>query len=936
MTSPRRALGALLALGVMAISAAPSFAADQFPGFNGSVQAVTPPDANGIRYLGGSFTAYRPVDSGPTAPFDPTTGQVSTAFPKLGAGTSDSTAASAVEPDGQGGFYVAGAFTDNLVHLLADGTRDTGFTPPAVGGIEDLALAGGRLYATGTFTTVGGVSAQGLARFNATTGAVDATYTPTISPTYTHVYKMLVAHDRIYVTGQFSGVAVCGQSYTRTRIMALNASDGCMSNWDSPSIGDQSYHFGQSLTASADTVYVGGLFGTATGGNAGAQATARRSAAAFSATTGELRAWDPGFTDTSTLIVALQWNTANSSVYVGGQTNTGGVLTERDGITGAATAWSAPAVSGQVKAFHLTGTTLFVGGSITQVGGTAKAGLASLSTTTGQLTADAPFVIASGNTVQVNDIAARSGLSPLVMPVGRISQAGGQARGRLAAITPAGELTSWNPNANGEVTALALDGDRVCVAGGFSTVGGQNSSWAAAVTTAGQVLPWTTGITNTGLEYAAGSIMRAGDHVYVGGPFSATAGATTLKGLVRYTTSNLALDTSFTPQPIFNFYGIDFPGGVHSMVADADRIYIAGNFTTVGGTTRTRLAAVSQSNGSLVTAFDPGTIGARVRSVALSNGTLFAGGDFTAVTPAGGTSTPRAQVAAFDAPSGALLPWAPVVQSGKPVRAIRRLGANVVLTGDFSQITSQSGGAALTRNCIAQVDATSGDVTNWATTVPQPSQYGACVYGVDATDAGMFAVGGYDTGARPYIASLQPDGTAFPGMSYPWPPAPEPTPDPTPDPGGGSAGGSGSVSPSAGSASTPGATQPGTAGMRRLSLRGPITMTRGGRATGGTIMTSFVAPGPGTVRQVASAGIGAATLARGTARRTMRVCTTTATVPRAGTATITCPLTAAARVALTRRALTATIVTTFTTADGTRAGATRTIRLPRTAAAVTG
>src|SRR5947208_15793988 len=60
----------------------------------------------------------------------------------------------------------------------------------------------------------------------------------------------------------------------------------------------------------------------------------------------------------------------------------------------------------------------------------------------------------------------------------------------------------------------------------------------------------------------------------------------------------------------------------------------------------------------------------RVYAITAANGTVYIGGSFTSVRPAGsgGTSTTRNGVAAFDEATGALLPWNPNVSGN--VRAI--------------------------------------------------------------------------------------------------------------------------------------------------------------------------------------------------------------------------------------------------------------------------
>jgi Domain of unknown function (DUF5122) beta-propeller len=125
----------------------------------------------------------------------------------------------------------------------------------------------------------------------------------------------------------------------------------------------------------------------------------------------------------------------------------------------------------------------------------------------------------------------------------------------------------------------------------------------------------------------------------------------------------------------------------------------------------------------------------RVQVITVANGTIYIGGEFTSVRPAGsgGTSTTRNHVAAFDEATGALLPWNPNVTGN--VRAIEIVGPTAYLGGSFSRV----GTAA--RHNLAAVDATSGAVGSWnpgaSSQVLDMGQIGGVLYvGGDFTTAG--------------------------------------------------------------------------------------------------------------------------------------------------------------------------------------------------------
>jgi hypothetical protein len=98
---------------------------------------------------------------------------------------------------------------------------------------------------------------------------------------------------------------------------------------------------------------------------------------------------------------------------------------------------------------------------------------------------------------------------------GDFSSIGGQARSRIAALDSTGAATSFDPNANNSVYALAVSGGTVYAGGGFSSIGGQTRNNIAALDSAG---------TATSFDPNANSSVYAlavsGGTVYAGGSFS--------------------------------------------------------------------------------------------------------------------------------------------------------------------------------------------------------------------------------------------------------------------------------------------------------------------------------------------------------------------------------------------------------------------------------
>jgi hypothetical protein len=138
--------------------------------------------------------------------------------------------------------------------------------------------------------------------------------------------------------------------------------------------------------------------------------------------------------------------------------------------------------------------------------------------------------------------------------------------------------------------------------------------------------------------------------------------------------------------------GLTANGTIWAMVRDGNTLYLGGDFTSIGGQVRNRLAAMDISTGQLTT-WDPNA-DAIVYAMALNGSTLYAGGNFSTV---GGQI--RNRIAAFNTTDGAVTNWNPNVTGGS-VRAIAVGGSTVYIGGDFSN----AGGQA--RNRIAALDAT--------------------------------------------------------------------------------------------------------------------------------------------------------------------------------------------------------------------------------------
>jgi 6-phosphogluconolactonase (cycloisomerase 2 family) len=222
------------------------------------------------------------------------------------------------------------------------GASDTAFQPNVTGGsVDALALSpdGTTLYAGGEFTTVNGSTARdGLASFNAATGAVNTAFNPTVgSNPADGVSTLALSGTTLYAGGSFSGTS------TPQYLAGFDSTSGATRTAFDPDPSGQVL----ALALAGNTVYATGDF---TSVNAG---VTNEGLAAFDSTTGTAEpTFDPG------------------------------------------------AIDFPAEALSISQGMLALGGAFTTVGGTFAPGLAEFSTGTAtQITAGASSSVAVGGAI---------------------------------------------------------------------------------------------------------------------------------------------------------------------------------------------------------------------------------------------------------------------------------------------------------------------------------------------------------------------------------------------------------------------------------------------------------------------------------------------------------------------------------------------------------
>ncbi len=157
----------------------------------------------------------------------------------------------------------------------------------------------------------------------------------------------------------------------------------------------------------------------------------------------------------------------------------------------------------------------------------------------------------------------------------------------MAISASAGQLSSFVADTNGPVYAVASDGTSLYIGGDFTIVNGVARNRLAR-------LDLTTGAVNLTFKAGAGGIVRdlavVGGKLYVGGEFNNVDNAVRHHAAAVNTT-NGGLDPSFDPNVSGKVLAVAVnPAGT--------KVYLGGNFLTVGGVARQNLAEVNPVTGA--------------------------------------------------------------------------------------------------------------------------------------------------------------------------------------------------------------------------------------------------------------------------------------------------------------------------------------------------
>ena len=329
--------------------------------------------------------------------------------------------------------------------------------------------------------------------------------------------------------------------------------------------------------------------------------------------------------------------------------------------------------------------------------------------------------------------------------------AGMTARSRIGRLNADGSLdAAFNPGANNGINALSVQADgRILLGGGFTTLGGVTRNKVGRLMPDGTLDtsfdPGANAVVYALAEQADGKILAAGSFTTLGGGGTGTTACSKIGRLHSNGTVDVALDNTLNADPG------DF---VLAFALQPDgKILVGGRFTFIGGGARYDLARL-HPNGTLDADFSANTSGGVGALAVQADGKILLGGGFEFIHAA-----TRHRIARLN-PNGTLdTSFNPGANHSVTAFAVQADG-KILIGGNFT--TLGGGGTGTTpRNFLGRLNPDGSLDTSF-----DPSANGA-VETIIVQPDGKILIGGYfttlgsgtSTTTRNRIARLNSDGT---------------------------------------------------------------------------------------------------------------------------------------------------------------------------------
>lgn len=609
---------------------------------------------------------------------------------------------------------VNGTTTRNLLAKFdLTGNLDATWNPNASGGggtVEKLAVTGTNILAGGSFTSIGGISRNYLAKLNKTTGAASNWATAN-----SYVYAMYSDGTTCYVGGYFNSLtSTTGIANSRNYLGGITISNGAINSFNP---NPNSYVY--TISKSGTTVYFGGQFYQVNG-------TGRNYLAASNSSTNALLAWNPSANNSvGTLFV----DAATTNVILGGNFS-GFKETSRSYIsivryaTQVFAPWS-PTVDNQVYDVTYNKNKILIGGNFHTVNGSARNGLAAFNLSGTLVGTNLNLTKGGSIYVTVSSLFANDSI---VYVGGDFDKAGSALRNDFVEAkisTGAGTILSTNPFVDNNVYAINVQGSTIVYGGEFRFSNFTAKNYLGVFrNSTGAVGAW-----NPNPDYYVSDIALNYNKIFIVGPFD-NVGGISHTGAAAFNLTNGAL---LTWNPLLTRSGQGYYADLNAVAADSTKVYLGGYFDQAKGVARNNAAIVSATNASVLSwNLSPSYI---VRAIAQSGSRVLVGGDFTYCKGAS-----RSYIAKIDSATGLVnTSWNPGANGY--VYALAGSGANIYVGGSFSQL------GGLTRTSLGAVNANTGLTTTFDPVI-QNNGYQGTVSALAIDTSNILYVGGTFTTAK--------------------------------------------------------------------------------------------------------------------------------------------------------------------------------------------
>ena len=517
----------------------------------------------------------------------------------------------AIQPMGDGTFIVGGTVSyyngtriTEMLRVQSDGTRVT-FPVTVSGLVSVMALDGEWLYLGGDFQVVNSVSLPFVARVNATTGAVDATWRPAPNG---DTIDLAVAPGGLVLSGAFTNVGRLPRSNLALIATTGPSSGRAVEAWKCDADSQVN-----SVVVNAGKIYLGGQFKKL-------NSTVIQYLARVDAATGAVEpSWNP-----TPQFHVFDLATDGTHLYCAGsftRIGAGGpsFLTRLTLASGSVDPSWAPAPDGFVTDIAISGDSVYAAGNWLTFGGVAHRWIGRVIKATG--VGDPAWVPPVDGVVAALAADGSSG----VWAGGRIDS-GGTGSGFAHFTNAQGATAPAYPGRvedTGTIKSIQAEPAGGWFVGGtFDTVNGLKRHGLFRLQPNRTLDPaWSAGLAGFYPEVNAMEVIPdalGGAEVQIAGQFEITVNGVRRVNCLRLKTLTGAVQTGFNPQP---------DNAVYAMVRQGSLWVIGGAFDGLGPVAVANLARFD--SGGVVDAGWKPTPNGTVRSLLVEGADLYVGGEFT-------------------------------------------------------------------------------------------------------------------------------------------------------------------------------------------------------------------------------------------------------------------------------------------------------------------